>query len=528
MQKRHGGCVLDTKGRGLWNLVEARARATPDALCCLDESGRSLSFAGFRDAAIRAAAGLRDLGVGDGYPVTWILPTRIVSLVLFAALARLSALQNPIIPIYRKREVDFITRQTGARMIIVPRTFRGFDYEAMARELAAERSNLTVRIVEHELPEGDPASLPPLPRSSSEAPRWAFYTSGTTADPKGVLHTDQTLMATAAGYARCLDLRPAERMALVFPVTHVGGPICSMASLMSGAAQLVVEKFGPEAVDFLAKCGVHHAGSGTAFFNVYLEAQRRSPRRSIFPEIRTFPGGGAPKPPTLHFEMKNEIGGQGIVSSYGLTECPLVTMCGMGDPDDKLAVTEGRPNPPEAEIRVVKSDGARALPGEEGELRVRGPQLFKGYVDARLDASAFDTDGFFRTGDLGHLDLDGYAVITGRIKDVIIRKAENISAKEIEDLLYEHPKVADVAVIGVPDAASGERVCAVVACRRPDDPLAFEEMVAYLKAHSLMVQKIPEQLEIVDRVPRNPSGKILKNRLRERFSGERKDEDDSR
>jgi cyclohexanecarboxylate-CoA ligase len=510
--------VIEGKGRGLWDLIEARAAATPDALCCLDESGVRLSFAEYRDAVLRAAAGLSDLGLGADSRVTWVLPTRVVTLVLLGALARLSAVQNPVIPIYREREVGFITRETNAQMIIVPRAFRGFDYESMARALAAEHSNLLVQIVEHELPEGNPASLSSAAHPGSESVRWVFYTSGTTADPKGVRHTDQSLMATSIGYARSLDLQPGEKMSLVFPATHIGGPVCLMASLLSGAGQLVVEKFGPESVDFLARNGVHHAGSGTAFFSVYLDAQRRRPGQSIFPDIRTFPGGGAPKPPQLHFEMKNEIGGHGILSSYGLTECPLITMCNSGDPDEKLAMTEGQPNPPHAEIRVVQRDGTRDASGKEGELRVRGPQLFKGYVDVKLDAAAFDTDGFFKTGDLGFLDEDGYAVITGRLKDVIIRKAENISAKEIEDLLYEHPKVGDVAVIGVPDSVTGERVCAVVECESADASFSFEEMVSYLKAKRLMLQKIPEQLEIVDSIPRNPSGKIMKNSLRGRFA----------
>ncbi|TMA25864.1 MAG: cyclohexanecarboxylate-CoA ligase, partial [Deltaproteobacteria bacterium] len=236
----------------------------------------------------------------------------------------------------------------------------------------------------------------------------------------------------------------------------------------------------------------------------------------IFPRVRAFPGGGAPKPPQLHYDLKREVGGIGIVSGYGLTDCPIIAMNCIRHPDEKLAHTEGRRSPPEAEIRVVRLDGGLAAPGEEGELWVRGPQLCRGYLDARLDAAAFDEDGFFRTGDLGRLDADGYLVITGRTKDVIIRKGENISAKEVEDLLYSHPQIADVAVIGLPDPALGERCCAVVACR--GEPLAFAEMAAFLARAGLARQKIPEQLEIVAEVPRNAAGKIQKQLLREQFS----------
>jgi cyclohexanecarboxylate-CoA ligase len=168
---------------------------------------------------------------------------------------------------------------------------------------------------------------------------------------------------------------------------------------------------------------------------------------------------------------------------------------------------------------VIAADGREATAGKEGELRVRGPQLFRGYLDPALNESAFDADGFFRTGDLGILDADGFVVITGRLKDVIIRKGENISAKEIEDLLHAHPAVAEAAVIGLPDPKTGERCCAVVACREGATPLSFEEMVAFLKAEKLMMQKIPEHLELVDVLPRNPTGKVLKQDLRERLGG---------
>ncbi len=514
---------MKVEARSFWELVEKRAAATPDALFLLDDAGRRMSFAEYRAAAERAAAGLLRLGVVSGTPVTWILPTRFSALVLTAALARLGAVQNPIIPIYRHREVSFCTRQTGAKLLIVPPAFRGFDYQGMAREIAVQQPGLEVCVVEHELPEGDPAALPlaeAAPARPDDAPiRWIFYTSGTTADPKGARHSDATLLPSGMGMVRCFDLGPTDRVALVFPVTHIGGPSWIMAGLISGCTHLVVESFGPESVAFLAQHGVTHAGAGTAFHNVYLAEQRKQPGTPLFPRVRAFPGGGAPKPPQLHFDIQKEMGGVGIVSGYGLTECPILAMNTLRDPDAKLAYTEGSVNPPgESRARVVTLEGREAAAGEEGELRVKGPQLCKGYLDTRLDADAFDEQGFFRTGDLGIVDAEGFVTITGRLKDVIIRNGENVSAKEIEDLLYAHAKIADVAVIGVPDPRTGERVCAVVACREGVQPLAFDEMVAFLKAQRLMLQKIPERLELVDAVPRNPSGKILKRELRERFA----------
>jgi acyl-CoA synthetase (AMP-forming)/AMP-acid ligase II len=452
--------------------------------------------------------------VGSGAAVSWQLPTWIESLVLVAALSRLGAVQNPVLPIYRDRELRFMTAQTGARLLVVPPAWRGFDYPAMAEAIAAERDDLDVLVVDRALPEGDPSTLPPppsVPASPADLPTaWVFYTSGTTADPKGARHTDATIAAAAVAMNVALELVPEDRSALVFPFTHIGGITWLFSSLMTGCSNICVERFDPtETVEVLSREDVTLAGSGTPFHLVYLEAQRRRPGTPIFPRVRAFPGGGAPKPPQLHYDIKKELGGAGIVSGYGLTECPILAMGAVGDPDDKLANTEGR-GAPGVELRIA-----------EGELRVRGPQLFRGYLDASLDADAFDEHGFFRTGDLGVVDDQGFVAITGRLKDVIIRKGENISAKEVEDLLYQHPKVADVAVIGLPDPALGERCCAVVASKDRADPLAFAEMVDFLKNQGLAVQKVPEQLELVDVVPRNPTGKTLKHELRQRLSTRR-------
>jgi non-ribosomal peptide synthetase component E (peptide arylation enzyme) len=166
----------------------------------------------------------------------------------------------------------------------------------------------------------------------------------------------------------------------------------------------------------------------------------------------------------------------------------------------------------------VRLDGTVAAPGEEGELRAKGPQVMLGYLDAALDADAFDDEGWFRTGDLGVLDEEGHVIVTGRLKDVIIRKGENVSAKEVEDLLYAHPAVADVAVVGLPDATSGERVCAVVVTAPGAGPLTMAEMRAHLAQQGLRRQAMPEQLEHADALPRNASGKIVKYQLRERFT----------
>jgi acyl-CoA synthetase (AMP-forming)/AMP-acid ligase II len=306
---------------------------------------------------------------------------------------------------------------------------------------------------------------------------------------------------------------------MAFPCTHIAGPIWLCSSLLYGVVNVITETFDAKATPALAAAqGVTMAGSATAFHLAYLNAQRAHGGGRLFDALRVCPGGGAPKPPQLHFDVKAELGGSGIVSGWGLTEAPILTMASWLDPDEKLAGTEGRPMPG-VQLRSVSVLDERVLPaGAEGELRAKAPQLMRGYLDASLDADAFDADGFFRTGDLGVIDADGYVRITGRIKDVIIRKGENVSAKEVEDLLYEHPKVGDVAVIGLPDADRGEMVCAVVSTRDGAEPLAFAEMQTYLKDKGLRLQAVPERLEVVAEVPRNPSGKIEKKALKARYS----------
>jgi acyl-CoA synthetase (AMP-forming)/AMP-acid ligase II len=509
-----------TDDLGLWELVEARADATPDAVLGVDESGRTLDAAGFRDAAERAAAGLHALGVAAGTPVSWMLPTWLESMVLVAALARLGAVQNPMLPILGPREMRFITDQTAARLLVVPGTWRGRDYAADAGGLTSEHPELQVLTVDRALPDGDPATLPPPPRAATpaDAPvRWVFYTSGTTADPKGARHTDFTVKAAAVGMLEALEVQPSDRTAFVFPLTHIGGIVQVYTVLITASRLLFVEAFDPRTtIRWLRDHGVTLAGAGTAFHLAYLAAQRDQPGTPIFPVVRAFPGGAAPKPPQLHYDLKAEAGGIGIVSGWGLTEAPILTMNTVHGTDEQLADTEG-PAVRDVQLRTVAADGNPTPPGVEGELRAKGPQICRGHVDAGLDADAFDGDGWFRTGDLGVIRPDGHVVITGRLKDVIIRKGETISAKEIEDVLFTHPAIADVAVVGLPDAAAGERACAVLVVADGATAPTSEDVFQFLTGEGLSTRKVPEQLEVVDRLPRNASGKVLKHELRDRY-----------
>ena len=510
-------------GGSLWELVERRAEATPDALAAVDEDGRSLTWADTKAEAERAAAGLARIGIGAGDVVSWQLPTWLEAKLLVLALARLGAIQNPMLHIYREREVGFIVRQATSKLLVVPSEWGGFDFEAMAHGIATqiegEGGSLQVLVADKALPQGDPATLPPPPDPSVDAVRWYFYTSGTTADPKGAQHTDRTILASALGMNSCLEVTDADRNAVVFPFTHIGGIGWLFSALAVGFPTVYIERFDPaRTIALIQEHEVTMAGAGTPFHMAYLAAQRQQPDTKLFPSVRVYCGGGAPKPPQLHYDIKAEMGGVGVVSGYGLTEAPIIAMGTVNDTDEQLANTEGKATPG-VQLRAVTLEGKEAGIGEEGEIRAKAPQMMKGYLDSSLDAEAFDDDGWFRTGDLGRIDAEGMVMITGRVKDIIIRNMENVSAKEVEDVLFASPDVADVAVIGVPDPKTGERVCAVVVPADAANPVTFDAMVAWCRERGLMNQKLPERLEIVDALPRNPTGKVLKFELRDRFGG---------
>jgi len=507
------------KARTLWGLVAERAAATPDQMMLINAEGETVTFGAFAERAERIAAGLAEQGIGEGSRVSWQLPTQISSVLLSMALARLGALQNPIIHLYRERELGFAVRQTASQWLFLPGIWRGTDYLDMAeRALGNDLSNVQVIDVSLGLPEGDPANLPPFVEAEELPVRWIYYTSGSTSEPKGVQHSDGGLLAGGRGLADALAMSASDIGSIAFPYAHIGGPDYLVTMLTHGFPAVLLEAFNPvEALELFNQHQVTMVGGSTAFYLAYLAEQRKQPDQPILPSLRLMSGGGAAKPPEVHYEVMREIGGRGVVHGYGMTECPMIANGSPHDSDEQLANTDGAPVTG-CQVRIVSLDGQEAKAGSEGEVRVKGPMVFLGYTDPTLNAEAFDEEGWFRTGDLGILREDGHVSLTGRLKDVIVRKGENISAKEIEDLLYTHPGVKEVAVIGVPDAERGEMVVAVV---EPSDAAAAPDLpaiVSFLKDAGLMMQKIPERLEIRSDWPRAGTGKIVKKDLREQYS----------
>ncbi|MFI1566349.1 class I adenylate-forming enzyme family protein [Streptomyces sp. NPDC020490] len=488
--------------RTLWELVTRRAGRTPRRPVLL-QGDRSLSFGELHDRAERVAAGLYGMGVRPGTVVAWQLPTRVETVLLSLALARLGAVQTPVIPFYRDREVGFALRESKAEFFAVPGEWRGFDHTAMARRLGARG----VFEAYDRLPDGDPSVLPAPPADGTSV-RWIYWTSGTTSVPRGVLHTDRSLIAGGSCLAHALRLSAADVGSVAFPYAHIGGPDYLVMLLLYGFPAVLLEHFAlPDALAEYRRHGVTVAGGSTAFYSMFLAEQRARPGGKVVPTLRLLAGGGAPKPPEVYRAVVREMGVQ-LTHGYGMTEVPMITMGSPDDTPENLATTEGRP-PEGMEIRIV-----------DGEVRLRGEAVCRGYLDPAQTAEAFDEEGFLRTGDLGRLTESGHLVLTGRLKDVIIRKGENISAKEIEDLLAAHPAVGDVAVIGLPDEERGERVCAVVEQPPGAGELTLEAVTSYLRAQGLSVHKLPERLEVVDALPHGDTlRKVLKYVLRERYSG---------
>ncbi|MBK7951982.1 MAG: AMP-binding protein [Deltaproteobacteria bacterium] len=505
------------EARTFWELLERRVAATPDALMLIDEHDERITFSAYQEAARRVAAGLFVQGIGPGSRVSFQLPTRVATVVLMGALARLGAVQNPIVPVYRESETAFCLDETRADWLIAPEIGWRLDEADLRARVARPFRLLRFEPDPARLPLGDPKTLP-APPAEPDAVRWIYYTSGTTSRPKGAQQTDYAVSLTATALVERHRITAADRFGMAFPFTHVGGLINLLATFLAGHPLVLLEAFDAKrATEHFAKHGVTVVGGGPVFYAAILDEQRRSPDRKVLPSFRAFSGGGAPMNSELHYEVLREMGGRGCLHGFGMTECGIICANDVDDADDRLAETEGRPIP-WIELRVIRTDGIAAATAEVGEVQLRGPALCRGYVDPAAHAAAFDAQGWFKTGDLGFVDARGYLTITGRLKDVIIRKGENVSAVEIEDILYAHPRVADVAVVGLPDAERGELVCAVVTAKPGEEPIGFDEMVEHFRSARVMAQKIPERLEVVDAIPRNATGKILKQVLRQQLS----------
>jgi acyl-CoA synthetase (AMP-forming)/AMP-acid ligase II len=510
------------------SVIESWADAASGHPYVSDGDGE-LTYGEFRAQAWNLAAALAELGVRPGDRVAVQLPNWREYFLIYAACARLSAVMIPVVAIYRTAEVGFIVSDADAVGLITCGEFRGFDHAAMATEIAATASSLRFRVVvrgkpaDGALPFGDllasqhdTAGLPPMP--APDDPHLILYSSGTESHPKGCLHTWNTSSFLPKQAVSALGMTRSDVMFMPSPITHaLGLTLGVMAPTLAGASVHLLDVFN--AATALRRIGDYHC-TGTAspapFIRMMLDAY--DPGAHDLSRLRFWLSAGAPIPAALVQEAAAKFAGCRVVSAYGSSEVMMATICRPEDPLERVASSDGR-TVPGVEIRIAGPDGEPAGPGEDGEIRYRGPgRLVEYWRRPDLTAAATDSGGWWRTGDLGRLDEDGYLRVTGRLKDIIIRGGFNISAREVEEALASHPGIANVAVVGVGDPRLGERACAVIVPKGAAR-ITQQEMRDYLTNEvKLALSKVPERIEFVSEMPLTATGKIQKFVLRDQFA----------
>jgi cyclohexanecarboxylate-CoA ligase len=470
-----------------------------------DVSGTTLTVSEVASLTAAAVGWLRTAGIRPGMTVAWQLPSDVNAAVVMLALSRMAVVQAPILHLYRLREVCSAVDVANADILLVDESTEantppGIPTVTVPPELIGLLQNSTG------------ATQPEIDSPPAEAdPRWVYFTSGTTGRPKGVLHSDATLLSAARGYVAHLGLgsHPQEVGTIAFPIAHVGGMVYLACALLADFPVLLVPKVSADDLPrLLAEHRVTVTGASTAFYQMLLAAQMAAPTTELLmPSLRMLIGGGAACPPEVHRQVREHLRVP-VVHAYGMTEAPMVCVSEATDTDEQLANSAGRPIPG-SDVRI----------GTRGEIELRGGNLTPGYVESEQREPAITTDGWFRTGDRGHLRPDGRIVVTGRTKDLIIRKGENIAPDEIENELLAHPLVDEIAVLGQPDELRGELVCAVVRRSPRHRDVTLDELCTFLDGRGLMKQKWPERLVVVDDFPLTGLGKVAKSELARRIAG---------
>lgn len=469
----------------------------------------------------RVGAGLVALGIGPGDVVAVQLPNWRECFTAHAAIWLAGAVVLPIVPIYGPAEVAFIARQSGARALILAREMRKRDAAGILAAVA-KMPELKYRVLVgdplpgtlsySELADTSAAGFTPVVTADPRQRCLVVYTSGTTAEPKGVQHTHASLLGEIRAMDEMRSTRKNSTSLSVFPSGHIAGTLGILRMLCRANTTITLDSWNAEkaarlinrhAVAFSAGAPIHLSG-------ILDIAERDGLDLSSLQEYTTGAAGVAGSLIRRAAEF-----GVGAFRCYGSSEHPTVSSGRPEDPLDKRADTDGRLTPG-TEVRIVDDDGRDAEPGCPGEILTRGPELFSGYTDPGHSRASM-VDGWFRTGDVGFLDSEGYLTITDRKKDIIVRGGENISSKEVEDVLATHPAVAEAAAIGVPDETYGERVCAFVVTNAGEQ-FGIADAADHFAACGLARQKTPERIVVVSQLPRTASGKVQKHLLREQLN----------
>jgi cyclohexanecarboxylate-CoA ligase len=482
-----------------------------------------LTYADLNAAVERLVIAMEDWEVPAGSVASVQLPSWWQFIAVMLAGARMGIAINPIMPTARQQDLRHALGLTGARLLFVPKVFRNISYQELIGEVRKDLPELQHVVVVDGIGLDSFQGLPQPGAARSAAARFSahdsnslaevMFTSGTTGEPKGVMHTWNTLIASTRGFAERLELNPQDVIFMGSPLAHQTGFLWgSVLPIFLGATVVLLDVWNPErAVALMAQEKATFSVAAPTFLTDILAVHEKG--NTQVSSLRTFLLAGAPVPRIL-VELAAEKLGVRIASAWGMTEVALPTITRPTDSVDKVAGSDGAPLDG-TEIRIVGANGEIQGTGQEGRLEARGAFNFIGYLK-RPELYATDHDGWFDTGDLAFIDADGYVRITGRTKDIVIRGGENIPVVEVENALYRHPAIADVAVIAVPDARLGERACACVTLNEGCN-LGFEEMVTFLAEAGLTKTYFPERLEIIAEMPRTGSGKIQKYQLRSRF-----------
>jgi cyclohexanecarboxylate-CoA ligase len=515
----------------LHDLVHRGAVSAPEALATVGTgfgaAERRLTYAELSEEVSSVANALANLGIRPHDVLSVQLPNWTEFLVLLFAASQLGAVFCPITHIYRQRELGFILDRTRTKVAVIPARFRNVDHSAMLRDLRPGLPELHhVVEVTRTASGSDMISYQDLidmgraitsdasaAAASADDVVILAFTSGTTGEPKGVMHTHNTLQAVIRGVVQQLDLdRPMVNL-VVSPVGHLTGVIwgCLMTVMLGGTVVFQERWNAAEAVGRIDSEGVTIMAGATPFLKDLCETEL--PSRGV-PTLSAFLCAGAPIPPHTVTLARDRLGCR-VYSAWGLSEYPIGTAVG-GDDDQSLASTSDGRACPGASVRLVDEQSIPADVGSEGNLEIQGPGMFVGYYKRPdFTRASFTPDGFLMTGDRAYyVNEQGFIRISGRTKDIIIRGGENIPVVEVENLLHQHPRVADVAVVAMPDDRLGERACAYVVAASGTSDLTLRDLTDFLQEAGMARHFLPERLELVPELPRTPSGKVQKVRLR--------------
>jgi acyl-CoA synthetase (AMP-forming)/AMP-acid ligase II len=504
------------------DILARRAAAHPDREAIVDHRHR-VTYGELAARVDRTAAGLQSLGLGPGDVVTIQLPNWVEFAYVFFACERIGAIANQIGPDFRSREVEYIVRFSESRAFVCPASFKGFDYVAMVRELRPKLQGLRHVLVLGGPPAGEPglvslddlihgpAAPPPLTphRMSPDAIMRMAFTSGTTGNPKGVTHSFNTTLPAGYILNGAMNVTDKEVFLVYLPLGLNWGYLTLVQSIMAGARAVLLDRFsGRAALELIERERVTFIPSAPASIIAMLNDPELA--RFDLSSLRVVITGGASCPVETIRTFRARMPGH-LIELYGMLETGFHTFTRFEDDPEAVAGTIGRPAP-QMRLRIIDEHGHDVPPGAEGEIAAAGPSVHLGYhKNPAANAELFTKDGWFRTGDLGVMEPSGNVRIVGRLKEMINRGGKKFFPREVEEILYTHPRVLHAAIVGVPDPRLGERNCLCV-IPRPGERVSLKEMVDYLR-DGVATYKLPEELEIFEEFPFTPTGKIQRHAL---------------